>query len=81
MLKEVEVDAVEIMGDSLLVTSQLAGEYEWKSDTLMIYNEKCQELMGSFRMVTMKHVSREQNAEANDLAQGGIGIQADGERY
>nr|ABA96933.1 retrotransposon protein, putative, unclassified [Oryza sativa Japonica Group] len=40
-LKEVEPDAIEIMGDSLLVISQLAGEYECKNDTLMVYNEKC----------------------------------------
>ena len=58
LLKEVEADAVEIMGDSLLVISQLAGEYECKNDTLMVYNEKCRELMKEFRLVTLKHVSR-----------------------
>nr|ABA91246.1 retrotransposon protein, putative, unclassified [Oryza sativa Japonica Group] len=73
LLKEVEANAIEIMEDSLLVISQLAGEYECKSDTLMIYNEKCRELMGGFRLVTLKHVSREQNIEANDLAQGASG--------
>nr|ABA93537.1 retrotransposon protein, putative, unclassified [Oryza sativa Japonica Group] len=49
LLKEVEADAIEIMGDSLL------------------------ELMKEFRLVTLKHVSREQNIEANDLAQGASG--------
>nr|AAQ56355.1 putative reverse transcriptase [Oryza sativa Japonica Group] len=73
LLKEVEADAVEIMGDSLLVVSQLVGEYECKNDTLMVYNEKCQELMKEFRLVTLKHVSREQNVEANDLAKGASG--------
>jgi hypothetical protein len=29
--------------------------------------------MDSFRLVTMRHVSRAQNAEANDLAQGASG--------
>jgi ribonuclease HI len=57
LLKEVEADAIEIMGDSLLVISQLAGEYECKNDTLMVYNEKCQELMKEFWLVTLKHVS------------------------
>nr|ABB46913.2 retrotransposon protein, putative, unclassified [Oryza sativa Japonica Group] len=52
---------------------QLAGEYECKNDMLMVYNEKCQELMKEFRLVTLKHVSREQNIEANDLAQGASG--------
>nr|ABA92716.2 retrotransposon protein, putative, unclassified [Oryza sativa Japonica Group] len=73
LLKEVEADAVEIMGDSLLMISQLAGEYECKNDTLMVYNEKRRELMDGFRLVTLKHVSREQNVEANDLAQGASG--------
>nr|AAX96001.1 retrotransposon protein, putative, unclassified [Oryza sativa Japonica Group]ABA93072.1 retrotransposon protein, putative, unclassified, expressed [Oryza sativa Japonica Group] len=73
LLKEVEADAVEIMGDSLLVISQLAGEYECKNDTLMVYNEKCRELMDGFRLVILKHVSREQNVEANNLAQGASG--------
>nr|BBF89285.1 retrotransposon protein-like [Oryza barthii] len=73
LLKEVEADAIEIMGDCLLVISQLAGEYECKSDTLMIYNKKCRELMGNFQLVTLKHVPREQNVEANDLAQGTSG--------
>ena len=73
LLKEVEADAVKIMGDSLLVISQLTGEYEGKNDILMVYNEKCRELMSGFRLVTLKHVSREQNVEANDLAQGASG--------
>ncbi len=73
LLKEVEPDAVEIMGDSLLVISQLAGEYECKNNTLMVYNEKCRELMDSFQLVTLKHVPWEQNVEANDLAQGASG--------
>nr|ABA93861.2 retrotransposon protein, putative, unclassified [Oryza sativa Japonica Group] len=73
LLMEVEADAIEIVGDSLLVISQLAGEYEYKNDTLMVYNEKCQELMKNLWLVTLKHVSREQNIEANDLAQGASG--------
>nr|CAH65879.1 OSIGBa0160I04.5 [Oryza sativa] len=73
LLKEVESDTIQIMGDSLLVINQLAGEYECKNDTLMVYNEKCQELMKEFRLVTLKHVSREQNIEANDLVQGASG--------
>ncbi len=73
LLKEVEANAMEIMGDSLLVINQLAGEYECKNDVLMIYNEKCRELMNSFRPVTLKHASREQNVEANNLAQGASG--------
>nr|CAD40002.3 OSJNBb0052B05.5 [Oryza sativa Japonica Group]CAE75887.1 B1234D02.11 [Oryza sativa Japonica Group] len=73
LFKEVEADAIEIMGDSLLVISQLAGEFECKDDTLIVYNEKCRELMKGYLLVTLKHVSREQNVEAIDLAQGASG--------
>ncbi len=73
LLKEVEANAIEIMGDSLFVISQLAGEYECKNDILMVYNEKCRKLLDGFRLVTLKHVSREQNVEANDLAQEASG--------
>nr|ABB47141.1 retrotransposon protein, putative, unclassified [Oryza sativa Japonica Group] len=58
LLKEVEADAIEIMGDSLLVICQLAGEYECKNDTLMVYNEKCQELMNGFRLNPSQSASR-----------------------
>jgi ribonuclease HI len=73
LLREVEADAIEIMGDSLLVISQLAGEYECKNATLMVYNEKCRRLMEGFRLITLKHVPHEKNIEANDLAQGASG--------
>nr|AAP52537.1 retrotransposon protein, putative, unclassified [Oryza sativa Japonica Group]AAX95554.1 Reverse transcriptase (RNA-dependent DNA polymerase), putative [Oryza sativa Japonica Group]AAX95572.1 Reverse transcriptase (RNA-dependent DNA polymerase), putative [Oryza sativa Japonica Group] len=64
LLKEVEADAIEIMGDSLLVISQLAGEYECNNDTLIVYNEKCQELMKEFQLtidgVLLKCLSADQ---------------------
>lgn len=58
LLKEVEADAIEIMGDSLLIINQLSGEYEYKNDVSRVYNEKCQELMKEFEMVSMKHIPR-----------------------
>nr|AAM00943.1 Putative retroelement pol polyprotein [Oryza sativa Japonica Group] len=60
LLKEVEADAIEIMGDSLLVICQLAGEYECKNDTLMVYNENM-----CLESKTLKLM---------DLAQGALGF-------
>ena len=54
LLKEVEADAIEIMGYSLLVIIQLAGEYECKNDTLMVCNEKCQII--SFNILFSGHM-------------------------
>jgi ribonuclease HI len=73
LLKEFEADAIEVMGDSLLVISQLAGEYECKNDELRAYYERCRELINEFRLVTLRYVPREQNLEANALAQGASG--------
>lgn len=71
-----EADAIEIIGDSLLVINQLSGEHECKNDVLRIYNDKCQELMKNFKVIIMKHIPREQNIEANDLAQGAPGYKS-----
>nr|CAD40167.2 OSJNBa0061A09.6 [Oryza sativa Japonica Group] len=67
------IGSVEIVPWTLFFDGSLAGEYDCKNDVLMVYNEKCRELMDSFRLVTLKHVPREQNVEAHDLAQGASG--------
>jgi ribonuclease HI len=40
LLREVNAEVVEILGDSQLVIIQLAGEYECKDDILRIYHEE-----------------------------------------
>lgn len=54
----------------------MSGEYECKNEVLRIYNEKCQELMKNFKIISMKHIPREQNIEANDLAHGASGYKS-----
>ena len=53
----------------MLISSQLAHEYECKDPVLRGYHEKCHELMKRFKSIRMIHVPREQNVEANNLAQ------------
>ena len=60
---------IEIIGDSLLILNQLANEYECSDSVLRGYHEECQELLMCFKSVKMTHVLREQNIEANNLAQ------------
>ena len=69
LLQEVKVDTIEIFGDSQLIINQLIGLYECKDDILRSYYEKCQDLIDEFPMVTIKHISRASNQEANRLAQ------------
>jgi len=49
LLKEVHADAVEIFRDSMLVINQLAGNYECRSEVLIIYYEKSMQLLKEFK--------------------------------
>ena len=53
--------------------NQLSGMYECKDDILRGYYEKCQSLIDKFPMVTIRHIPRAQNQEANRLAQSASG--------
>jgi ribonuclease HI len=65
LLNEVKADAVEIFGDYQLVINQLIGLYECKDDTLKIYYDHYQEILDGFSSVSIKHIPRCQNQEAN----------------
>ncbi|XP_015696270.1 uncharacterized protein LOC102703896 [Oryza brachyantha] len=73
LLKEIGVEAIEVMGDSQLVIKQLSREYECRDDILRTYYEIAKELLEDFKQVTLTHIPREQNAEANCLAQRASG--------
>ena len=49
--------------------NQLIGEYEYKDDILWIYHEECLQLLGEFKKVTIEHVPKFYNGDANRLAQ------------
>jgi hypothetical protein len=55
------------------VINQLIGLYEYKDDTLKIYYDQCQELIDGFSSISIKHIPRCQNQEANRLAQSASG--------
>ncbi|XP_015698257.1 uncharacterized protein YpeP-like [Oryza brachyantha] len=73
LLKEIGVEAIEIMGDSHLVIKQLSGEYKCREDVLKTYHEAAKELLEDFEQITLTDIPREQNTEANSLAQGASG--------
>ena len=68
LLQEVKADSIEIFKDSQLVVNQLIGLYEYKDDILRGYYENRRSLINEFPMVTIKHIPRAQNQEANRLA-------------
>ncbi|CAL2248027.1 unnamed protein product [Prunus armeniaca] len=75
MLVELGIQYVEILGDSMLVLKQIAGEYKCLSPSLAIYLVAARNLLTEFREATWEHIPREENCAANELAQVATGIQ------
>jgi ribonuclease HI len=75
-LKEAKAISVEIFGDSELVIKQLNGQY-----ILRNYYEECKEIIKSFQLVILQHIPRENNEEANSLAQSASGYRENQEVF
>ncbi|CAL2276297.1 unnamed protein product [Prunus armeniaca] len=75
MLVELGIQSVEILGDSMLVLKQIAGEYKCLSPSLAVYLVASRNLLTEFREATWEHIPREENFAANELAQVATGIQ------
>ncbi|CAL8174770.1 unnamed protein product [Prunus armeniaca] len=72
---ELGIQSVEILGDSMLVLKQIAGEYKCLSPSLAVYLVAARNLLTEFREATWEHIPREENFAANELAQVATGIQ------
>jgi hypothetical protein len=80
-LREAKAISVEIFGDSELVIKQLNGQYECRNDILRNYYEECKEILKSFQLVIQQHIPRENNGEANRLAQSASGYRQNQEVF
>jgi ribonuclease HI len=59
---------LEVYSDSELLVRQIQGRYQVRNTALRPLFVKAQELIGGFRHFKIQHVPREQNAEADALA-------------
>ena len=57
----------------MLVVNQLISIYECKDDILRVYHEECRRLLREFKKVTIEHVPKLCNGDANRLAQHASG--------
>jgi ribonuclease HI len=64
---------VDIKSDSELVVKQLKGRYRVKKATLRPLYQEVVKLIGSLEAFTITHIPREQNREADRLANGALG--------
>ena len=62
------VAEVELRADSELVVKQLNGQYRVKKAALKHLYERVRQLQGKLELLTVRHIPREQNAEADNLA-------------
>jgi ribonuclease HI len=58
---------VELVGDSELVVRQVKGEYKVKDATLRELHAQVKSALGGFERWSIRHVRREENAEADRL--------------
>jgi hypothetical protein len=75
------VKHVESFGDSLLVVQQVAGIFQCFDGSLNAYLDKCLEIIALFDDFTLKHVSRDENTLANNLAQQASGFWLNREKF
>lgn len=64
--------AVVLRSDSRLLVEQLAGRFRVKDPTLRRLHQEVRTLMSAFDEVSLEHVPREENADADRLANRGV---------
>ena len=72
-LQSMGVKHVEAFGDSLLVVQQVSKVCQCYNGSLNAYLDKCLEIISSFDEFIIKHIPREENGKANNLAQQASG--------
>jgi ribonuclease HI len=58
---------LELLGDSELIVRQVKGEYKVKEETLRGLHQQVLDAVGAFQDWSIRHVRREENAEADRL--------------
>ena len=68
VLKNLQVQRVNIQGDSELIIKQVQGEYQTKSPRLRLYRDLVLELVKGFKECKFSIIPRKENVEADSLA-------------
>ncbi|KAK8918768.1 hypothetical protein KSP39_PZI021391 [Platanthera zijinensis] len=71
LARELGVHDVEVLTDSLVVASQINGEFEAREPTLQRYLAKVKGVIGTFQTFSIRHVPREDNEQVDQLAKHG----------
>ncbi len=77
---ELGAKTVTLRSDSLLLISQLTGRYRVKAPHLQPLHRRARSIAAGFDRVSFEHVPREENVEADRLANEGVDRWLAGER-
>jgi ribonuclease HI len=80
LAKELGARSVTLRSDSLLLISQLTGRYRVKSPHLQPLHRRARSIAAGLEHVSFEHVPREENVEADRLANVGVDRWLAGER-
>jgi len=67
---------VKVLSDSQLLVRQMTGQYRVKNPNLQKLHEQAQDLLGQFSRCTFDHIRREENTDADRLANQAMNLKA-----
>lgn len=68
MAIEMSISQLEIFGDSKLVINQILEQYDVKKEDLIPYCQYAKKLLKNFEAITLEHIPRKENRQADALA-------------
>ncbi len=77
---ELGARSVTLRSDSLLLINQLTGRYRVKAPHLQPLHRRARSIAAGFERISFEHVPREENVEADRLANEGVDSWLAGER-
>ena len=69
---ELNIKALYIEGDSLLVINQMTGKYKCNSPNLIEIHKKTKELIPNFNDIMFVHIFRNKNVRADELSNNAV---------
>jgi ribonuclease HI len=66
------IKELEVCSDSELLVKQLNGEYAVKADHLVPLHQEAQALLKGFPEIAVRHIPREENAQADAMSNRAI---------
>ncbi|XP_075665082.1 uncharacterized protein LOC142634683 [Castanea sativa] len=68
MAIEIGISKLEIFGDSKLIINQILEQYDVKKEDLVPYCKYAKKLLTNFEAITLEHIPRKENKQADALA-------------